>query len=119
MPPLVPHFESGKLRAIAVTSKNRSPRFPDLPAIAETPGFEDFDFTNWFGFFARAGTPAPVLDRLHKAAVDALRDARVQEVLKTQAAEPVGNTPAEFRQFIRAEAARYGKIVQLTGVKVK
>lgn len=119
LPPLVPFFESGALKAIAVTSKNRSPKFPDVPAMAETPGFEDFDFTNWFGFFARAGTPTPILERLHKAAVDALRDARVQEVLKTQAAEPVGNTPAEFRQFIRAEAARYGKIVQLTGIKVK
>ena len=119
MPPLVPFFQSGGLKAIAVTSKNRSPKFPDLPAMAETPGFEDFDFTNWFGLFARAGTPATILDRLHKAAVDALRDPRVQDVLKTQAAEPVGNTPVEFRQFIRAEAARYSKIVQLTGIKVK
>jgi tripartite-type tricarboxylate transporter receptor subunit TctC len=107
------------LKAIAVTSKNRSPKFPDIPALAETPGFEDFDFTNWFGLLARAGTPTPILERLHKAAVDALQDARVQEILKTQAAEPVGNTPAEFRQFIRAEAARYAKIVQLTGIKAK
>jgi tripartite-type tricarboxylate transporter receptor subunit TctC len=102
-----------------VTSKARSPKFPNVPALAETSGFEDFDFTNWFGLLARAGTPAPILDRLHKAAVDALRDPRVQEVLKTQAAEPVGNTPAEFREFIRVEAARYAKIIQATGIKAK
>ena len=85
----------------------------------KTPGFEDFDFTNWFGLFARAGTPPQILERMHKAAVGALADARVQDVLKMQAAEPVGNTPAEFRAFIKAEAERYAKIVKLTGVKAR
>ena len=56
---------------------------------------------------------------MHKAAVGALADARVQDVLKMQAAEPVGNTPAEFRAFIKAEAERYAKIVKLTGVKAR
>ena len=60
-----------------------------------------------------------ILECLRKAAVEALRDARVQEVLKTQAAEPVGNTPEEFHQFIRTEAARYAKIVHATGIKAK
>ena len=119
LPPLVPFFESGALKVIAVTSKQRSPKLPNVPALAETPGFEDFDFTNWFGLFARAGTPPQILERMHKAAVGALADARVQDVLKMQAAEPVGNTPAEFRAFIKAEAERYAKIVKLTGVKAR
>ena len=119
MPPVVPHMKGGTLKAIAVTSAMRSPAFPNTPALAETKGFEDVDFTNWFGLLARAGTPQPILDKIAKAAVDALKDAKVREVLETQAAVPVGNTPNEFRAFIRDESAKYKKIVQLTGVKVK
>jgi len=58
-------------------------------------------------------------EKLAKVAIEALKDAKVREVLETQAATPVGNTPAEFRAFIQAESAKYAKIVQLTGVKVK
>ena len=112
-------LQSRALKAIAVTSRQRSPRFPDIPALAETRGFEQFDFTNWFGLLARVGTPAGVLERLHKATHAALQDAQVREILMAQAAEPVGNTPAEFREFIRAEIAKYGKVVELTSVKVK
>jgi tripartite-type tricarboxylate transporter receptor subunit TctC len=119
MPPVVQFLRAGTLKAIAVTSKRRAPTFPDIPAIAETKGFEDFDFTNWFGLLARTGTPQPILDKLAKASVATLHDPQVREVLNTQAAEPVGNTPAEFREFIRAESAKYAKIVELTGVKIK
>jgi tripartite-type tricarboxylate transporter receptor subunit TctC len=119
MPPVVQFLQAGKLKAIAVTSKQRSPAFPGIPSLAETRGFEDVDFTNWFGLLARSGTPQPVLDKLAKATVAALKDPQVREILQSQAAEPVGNTPAEFGQFIRAESAKYAKIVQLTGVTVK
>jgi tripartite-type tricarboxylate transporter receptor subunit TctC len=119
MPPVVPFMKAGTLKAVAVTSAKRSPAFPDTPALSETKGFEDFDFTNWFGLLARSGTPQPILDKLAKVAIEALKDAKVREVLETQAATPVGNTPAEFRAFIQAESAKYAKIVQLTGVKVK
>jgi tripartite-type tricarboxylate transporter receptor subunit TctC len=119
MPPVVQFLQAGKLKAIAVTSKQRSPAFPGIPSLAETKGLEDVDFTNWFGLLARSGTPQPILDKLAKATVAALKDPQVREILQSQAAEPVGNTPAEFGQFIRAESAKYAKIVQLTGVKVK
>jgi tripartite-type tricarboxylate transporter receptor subunit TctC len=119
MPPVVGFLQSRALKAIAVASRQRSPRFPDIPALAETRGFEPFDFTNWFGLLARAGTPAGVLERLHKATHAALQDAQVREILMAQAAEPVGNTPAEFREFIRAEIAKYGKVVELTGVTIR
>jgi tripartite-type tricarboxylate transporter receptor subunit TctC len=119
MPPVVPFLQAGKLKAIAVTSKRRSATFPDIPAIAETAGFADFDFTNWFGLFARAGTPQRILDRLAKSAVAILQDAQVRDVLMTQAAEPVGNTPAEFRDFVQGESAKYAKVVDLTGAKLK
>ncbi len=119
MPPVVPFLQGGQLKAIAVTSKRRAPMFPGIPALAETPGFEDFDFTNWFGLMARAGTPPFILERISKAAVIALKDEKLRAVLAQQAAEPVGNTPAEFHQFVREESAKYAKIVKLTGVQVK
>jgi tripartite-type tricarboxylate transporter receptor subunit TctC len=119
MPPVVGFLQSHALKAIAVASRQRSPRFPDIPPLAETPGFEEFDFTNWFGLLGRAGTPPAVLEQLYKTSTEALHDAQVREILITQAAEPVGNTPEEFRDFIRAEAAKYAKVVQLTGVSLK
>jgi tripartite-type tricarboxylate transporter receptor subunit TctC len=119
MPPTVQFLQAGTLKALALTSKRRSPTFPDIRPLAETKGFEDFDFANWFGLLARAGTPQPVLDKLAKASVTALKDPQVGEILKSQAAEVVGSTPAEFRDFIREESTKYAKIVELTGVKVK
>jgi tripartite-type tricarboxylate transporter receptor subunit TctC len=119
MPPVVGFLQSRTLKAIAVASRQRSPRFPEIPALAETPGFEEFDFTNWFGLLARAGTPATVLQRLHRATIEALKDAQVREIFLAQAAEPVGNTPAEFREFIRAEIAKYARVVELTGITMK
>jgi tripartite-type tricarboxylate transporter receptor subunit TctC len=117
MPPVVPFLQSGALKGIAVTSKQRSPLFPNVPALAETKGFEDFDFTNWFGLLVPRGTPAKVIEKLHKASVEALKDAGVREILLTQAAEPVGSTPEEFGIFIRTEATKYERIVHATGVK--
>jgi tripartite-type tricarboxylate transporter receptor subunit TctC len=119
MPPVVQFMKAGTLNAIAVTSKQRSPAFPGTPAVAETQGLEDFDFTNWFGLLARAGTAQPVLDQLARAAVDALKESKVREVLESQAAVPVGNTSAEFHEFIRSESAKYAKIVEITGITLK
>jgi tripartite-type tricarboxylate transporter receptor subunit TctC len=119
MPPVVGFLQSRALKAIAVASRKRSARFPEIPALAETSGFEEFDFTNWFGLLARAGTPASILDQLYKASSEALQDSQVREILVGQAAEPVGNTPEQFRDFIRAEAAKYAKVVRLTGVAIK
>ena len=91
----------GTLKAIAVTSKQRSPAFPDTPAVAETKGLEDFDFANWFGLLARAGTPQPVLDKLAAAAIGALKEPKVREVLETQAAVPIGR-PSFARSYVRS-----------------
>ena len=119
MPPIVPFLQSGELKAIAATSKSRAPMFRNIPAMAEVNGFGEFDFVNWWGLFARAGAPTAVLEQLHNASVDALKDAQVREVLMIQAAEPIGNTSAEFHEFIGTEAAKYARIVKLTGVTMK
>ncbi|HWK00502.1 MAG TPA: tripartite tricarboxylate transporter substrate binding protein [Xanthobacteraceae bacterium] len=119
MPPVVPFLKAGKLKAIAVTSKKRFPLFPNVPAMSEVKGFEDFDFTNWFGLLAPAGTPKAILDKLQKASAEALKDEHVRQTLENQAAVAVGNTSEEFAKFIRDEAARYKKIVEITQVKIK
>lgn len=119
MPSLVPFLQSGELKAIAVASKQRTKLFPLVPTLAEMKGFEDFDFTNWFGLMARAGTPADVLDRLQKAVAEVLEDSQVRQVLTNQAAEPVGNSAAEFGDFIRAESTKYQKIIELVGVELR
>jgi tripartite-type tricarboxylate transporter receptor subunit TctC len=119
MPPVVGFLESHALKAIAVASRQRSPRFPDIPALAETLGLGDFDFTNWFGLLARTGTPPAILQQLYKTSTEVLQDAQVREILVAQAVEPVGSRPDEFRDFIRAEAAKYARVVQITGVSIK
>ena len=117
LPPAVPLLQAGTLKGIAVTSRKRSPLFPDLPALAETKALEDVDTTNWFGVLAPKSTPQPIVDKLNRSIVQALKDERVVSLLKAQALEIVGNSPAEFAAFIRAEHAKYGKIVELTGAK--
>jgi len=119
MPPVVQFLQAGTLKGIAVTTKRRSPTFVNIPALAETKGFEDFDFTNWFGLLARVGTSQAILDKLAEASAAVLKESQVRETLNTQAAEAVGNTPAEFRAFIRSESDKYARIVKLTGVNVK
>src|SRR5262245_6301434 len=119
MPPVVSFLQAGTLKALAVASRQRSPLFPNIPALSETQGFEQVDFTNWFGLLVPSGPPPALVEKLHKAAAEALKDPKVREILVTQAAEPVGNTPDEFRGFIRAEAEKYARIAELAGLKVK
>jgi tripartite-type tricarboxylate transporter receptor subunit TctC len=110
-------IRAGKVRALAVTTARRSTLAPDLPTIAES-GLPGFDISTWFGIFAPGGTPQPVVQRLHDAFVDALHAPDVQATMKKMGAEPVGNTPAQFADYIRAEAAKYAKVIQASGAKV-
>ncbi|MBX3662741.1 MAG: tripartite tricarboxylate transporter substrate binding protein [Burkholderiales bacterium] len=100
---------SGKLRALAVTSKERSKQLPDVPAVAETlPGFENL---GWFGFMVPTGTPAPVVAKIHKDTVAALGDPVIAKRFEDLGMVPVGNTPAEFAKAIKEESARWVKII--------
>ena len=110
MPPVVPFLQSGGLKAIAVTSKRRSPTFAAIPSMAETKGFEEFDITNWYGLFARSAVSSIVLERLQKASAEALKDPQVRKIFTTQAAEPVGSTRSEFGDFFRGEVDKYSKL---------
>ena len=101
---------SGKLRALAVTSKERSKQLPDVPAVAETlPGFENL---GWFGFMVPAGTPKAVIAKIHGDTVAALKDATIAKRFEDLGMAPVGNTPEEFTKAIKAESGRWMKVIQ-------
>lgn len=114
----VPLVQSGKLKALGVTSNKRSKIMPQLPTIAEAglPGYEDF---NWYGVLAPAVTPASVIEKLHRAIVQILGTPEVGNWLAQQGADVVANSPDEFGQFIRKEIAKYAKIVRESGINVE
>jgi len=117
MPSALPHARSGKLRALAVTSDQRSPAAPELPTIAEAalPGYSA---GSWFGVLAPAGTPREIVMKVHDTIVAGLRTAETRELLLRQGAEPVGNSPEQFGEFIRAEIAKWARVVKASGARV-
>ncbi|KAF1048510.1 Bug family tripartite tricarboxylate transporter substrate binding protein [Xylophilus sp.] len=113
LPSSIQHVRSGKLRAIAVTTPRRSPELPDVPTIGEfVPGYEA---TSWFGLFAPAGTPQPVVDRINAALTKVLHDADVKKKLSEQGAEPYVEKPEQFAAFIKTETAKWSKVVKESG----
>ena len=112
---VLPHVRSGKLRALAVTTKRKSSALPDLPALDAT--YPGFDIDNWFALFAPAGTPPAIVNRIHAEVVKGLQHAEGQAFMRNQGAEPVGSSPAEFTAFVAREIEKYARIVKLSGAK--
>jgi tripartite-type tricarboxylate transporter receptor subunit TctC len=109
--------KSGKLRVLAVTSKERVRQLPDIPAAAETlPGFENL---GWFGFVAPAGTPRSMIDAIHKDTARVLKSPDIVERFEQLGMVPVGNTPSAFAADIKAESARWAKIIKERKLEVK
>jgi len=109
--------KSGKLHAIAVSTKTRSSVAPEIPTIAES-GVPGYDATAWFGIFAPKGTPTPIVNKLAEAIQAAVRTPAVTEVLLKSGAEPVGSTPAQFDAFYKAEVAKWAQVVKNANVKI-
>lgn len=109
--------KAGKLRALAVTTAQRSKLAPDLPTMAEA-GVPGFDISTWFGLLAPAGTPAEVIAKWNTDTVKILNSTDMRERLTAQGAEAAPTTPAEFAQFIGRELAKYARIVKVSGAKV-
>ncbi len=109
--------KSGKLHAIAVSTKTRSSVAPEIPTIAES-GVPGYDATAWFGIFAPKGTPTPIVNKLAESIQAAVRTPAVTEVLLKSGAEPVGSTPAEFDAFYKAEVAKWAQVVKNANVKI-
>ena len=117
MPSAIQHVRSGKLVPIAVTTAKRSPELPNVPTIAEA-GVPGYEATSWFGMFAPAGTPAPVVAQLNKALVKVLNQAEVKKKINEQGAETVSETPEQFAAFIRAESVKWAKVVKESGASL-
>jgi tripartite-type tricarboxylate transporter receptor subunit TctC len=117
MPSAIQHVRAGKLRAIAVTTAKRSPELPDVPTIAEA-GVPGYEATSWFGLFAPAATPAPIVAQLNKAIVKVLNQPDVKQKIAAQGGDVVAETPAQFAAFIKAETAKWGKVVKESGASV-
>ncbi|MFM9424621.1 tripartite-type tricarboxylate transporter receptor subunit TctC [Variovorax sp. GrIS 2.14] len=111
-----PNIRSGKLKAIAVTTLQRSPSLPDVPPVADT--LKGFSVDTWWGLVAPAGTPPDVIAKLNKAFVDALNAPETKTRFASLLAEPVPTTPDQFGAFMKSEMAKYEKVVKATGAKV-
>jgi tripartite-type tricarboxylate transporter receptor subunit TctC len=114
---VVPHIQSGKVRALAVTPIRRTAVFPELATIDEL-GLKGFDATTWHGLVAPSKTPRDVVMRLHRATVEALKDAAVRKSLTDLGVDIVGNTPEEFAAYIKAEIPKWTAIVKASGAKL-
>lgn len=114
-PVTIPHIKAGKLKVLAVTNSRRAAVLPGVPTIGESlPGYE---FNNWYGMMAPAGTPRPLIDRLHADVVRLLGTAEIREKFMTLGAEPTPGTPEQFAAVIRTDAGKAGRIIKAAGVR--
>jgi tripartite-type tricarboxylate transporter receptor subunit TctC len=111
-------IESGQLRALAVTSAERSPAFPDVPTVAEA-GVPGYSAESWYGLFAPAKTPPEIIDRLNKAAADAVKAEAFKKLGVNEGLVMVASPPAELDRYFRGEEARWRKVIQDAGIKVE
>jgi len=117
-PAVLPHTKSGRLRALAVSSANRSPALPDIPTIVES-GVAGFDLTAWYCLMAPAGTPRPIIDKINAALVKTITVPPVSDKLIAEGAPPEPSTPEAFAKLIRSDISVWGKAVKLSGADLK
>jgi tripartite-type tricarboxylate transporter receptor subunit TctC len=116
-PAVMQHIKAGKLTALAYSDQKRHPLMPDVPT-AQEAGLAAFaHHGGWFGLFAPAQTPAEVINRLHQEVRTAFANPSFREKLAALGADPVGNSPAEFRAFVQAESRRYGEMIRLAKIQ--
>jgi tripartite-type tricarboxylate transporter receptor subunit TctC len=113
-------IKSGKLKALAVTSSQRSGALPDVPTLEQAggPALKGFDASSWFGLLAPAGTPPEIVVRIQREVAKSLNSPEIKEKLLAQGAIPSGNTPAEFAKFIDSEHKKWAQVVKNSGAKV-
>lgn len=114
-----PFIQSNRVKALAVTSKDRLPLAQDIPSISETAGLESYALENWFGLFAPAGTPTETLEKIHQATANALQDADLAQRLRDLGNEPSSMSPSEFAAFVAEEKQQYKKIVEDADIKME
>jgi tripartite-type tricarboxylate transporter receptor subunit TctC len=107
---------AGRLRGLAVTSLKRLKSNPDIPTVAES-GIPGFEVVGWYGIFAPPKLPQPLLTRIHSEIIKVLHEPKIQEAIFNQGAEPVGNSPEEFRKYLLADMEKWKKVVKASGAK--
>jgi tripartite-type tricarboxylate transporter receptor subunit TctC len=114
----LPHMRSGKLKGLAMSGAKRSPLIPEVPTVSEAgvPGYEAY---NWWGLLAPAGTPAPMIERLHAAVTEILTSKESAQRFESEGAEAVRMTPAEFGRFVAAETAKWAKVAREAGIRAE
>src|SRR3954467_4422652 len=115
---ITPHVKSGKMKGLAIAAEKRAPGLPDVPTTAEA-GMPDFAVSGWDGLLAPAKTPREIVDKVHAAAVKALKDEKVLERLATSGSLPIGAGPAELDAHIRREITRWDKVLKTAGIQLK
>lgn len=115
--PVVGLVQSGKLRALAVTSAKRVPVLPDVPTVAEA-GYPQLTSYDWVGFSVKKGTPPEIVTKLNTAVNKALKNPKVMAAFEKIGSQPVGGTPAEFRDLVTSQVALWGKVVKDAGIKI-
>ena len=118
LPSSLPHIKSGKLKAFAVTSSQRSSALPDTPTMEEAGKLKGFEASSWFGLLAPAGTAPATINRIQQEVAKALGSPEIKERLVAQGAIPSGNTPAQFAALIEAEHKKWADVVKASGAKV-
>ena len=118
LPSALPQIKAGKLKALAVTSLQRSTALPDVPTVEEAAKLKGFDASSWFGLLAPAGTPPEIVSRIQQEVAKSLNTPAVKEKLLTQGAVPSGNTPQQFTAFINAEHIKWAQVVKTSGARV-
>ncbi|MBU3651919.1 MAG: tripartite tricarboxylate transporter substrate binding protein [Limnohabitans sp.] len=113
----LPHLQSGKLRALAVTSRTRSSALPEVPTAIEQ-GLRNFEVIGWFGLMAPASTPSPIVARLNTELNQILRLSDMRDKLSSLGLEAGGGTPEEFQKLIESDTLRYGEAIRRMGIKV-
>jgi tripartite-type tricarboxylate transporter receptor subunit TctC len=113
---LLPHVKSGRMRPLAVTSARRSALLPHMPTVAES-GVPGYDASGWFGVLVPAGTPAAVVERLNASIVKGVAAADARERLAALGGDVATGTPADFAAHLRAESAKWGKVIRTVGLK--
>jgi len=116
-PVVLPHVRSGALRGIAVTSAKRQPYAPELPTMSEA-GLPGFEVSAFFGVMVPSGVPQAIIDKLHREITAIMAIPEVHERFLAQAAEPVGNRPAEYAAFIQSEITKWARVVKEAGLKI-
>jgi tripartite-type tricarboxylate transporter receptor subunit TctC len=112
-----PQIKAGKLRALAVSTGQRSPVIPDVPTLGEV-GLTDFEVTTWYALWAVKGTPREIVERMYQEVAKALNQPDIKAIWEQQGAVAGGQPPAEFAKLVRAEVVRWGKVVKDAGVKI-